>query len=189
MNDFNLKEYLKNNPLLQEDLRDVADEIEAAGIYLDDGILGGVGSGGGGYYDWISDKISGYHIDKFNEEEFDNWYDNFSKDSFNSFRYEKEDAEIEEWEDMDWDGLFALGVGIHAIADMGFVEIHDNGDVELFAAPILASGDNINFDHIFGMDGSGNIIPLIDKEELRIKLSANTAPKGEEIEGGRWMIF
>jgi hypothetical protein len=58
MNKFNLRTYLKNNPLLQEDLRDVADEIEAAGIYLDDGILGGVGSGGGGYYDWISDKIS-----------------------------------------------------------------------------------------------------------------------------------
>ena len=68
MDKFNLREYLKNNPLLQEDLRDVADEIEAAGIYLDDGILGGVGSGGGGYYDWISDKISGYHIDRFNEE-------------------------------------------------------------------------------------------------------------------------
>ena len=189
MNDFNLRTYLKNNPLLQEDLRDVADEIEAAGIYLDDGILGGVGSGGGGYYDWISDKISGYHIDKFNEEEFDNWYDNFSKDSFSSFKYEIENKEINDWEDMDWDGLFALGVGIHAIADMGFVEIHDNGDVELFAAPILASGDNINFDPIFGMDDSGNIIPLIDKEELRIKLSANAAPEEEEVEGGGYNIL
>ena len=189
MNDFNLRTYLKNNPLLQEDLRDVADEIEAAGIYLGDGILGGVGSGSAGYYDWISDKISGYHIDKFNEEEFDNWYDNFSKDSFSSFKYEIENKEINDWEDMDWDGLFALGVGIHAIEDLGFVEIHDNGDVELFAAPILASGDNINFDPIFGMDDSGNIIPLIDKEELRIKLSANAAPEEEEVEGGGYNIL
>jgi len=100
MRDFNLREYLKHNPLLQEDLRDIDKELVDAGIDSSEGILGGVGSGGAGYYDWISDKISGLHIDKFNEDEFDNWYDNFSKDSFNSFRYEKEFAYENEWEDI-----------------------------------------------------------------------------------------
>jgi hypothetical protein len=40
----------------------IADAIEQFGWYFDDGILGGVGSGGAGYYDTISDEISGYDL-------------------------------------------------------------------------------------------------------------------------------
>jgi len=51
--------------VIKEDLEDVEGELIDAGFYFDDGILGGVGSGGAGYYDNIvgsqqGDGIYGY---------------------------------------------------------------------------------------------------------------------------------
>ena len=55
MKDFDLRKYLAENKLLKEDQTDL---FVKAGFDFDDGLLGGVGSGGGGYYDFISDKIN-----------------------------------------------------------------------------------------------------------------------------------
>jgi len=79
--------------------KDIESELEKAGFGFDDGILGGVGSGGGGYYDRISDRISGFNGDKFNEDELNKWYDNFSKESFNSSTFSKEDLEENEYDE------------------------------------------------------------------------------------------
>ena len=50
------------------------DKLENAGFEFEDGILGGVGSGGGGYYDFISDKILSlfvlYHLSLFKNSGF-----------------------------------------------------------------------------------------------------------------------
>ena len=58
---------------LQEEFRDVKDILVKAGFRFDDGILGGVGSGGAGYYDRANDLIYGYNQSgPWNEEEFNN---------------------------------------------------------------------------------------------------------------------
>jgi len=46
--------------IIKEEIRDVEDILVKAGFSFDDGILGGVGSGGAGYYDNVNDKIYGY---------------------------------------------------------------------------------------------------------------------------------
>ena len=51
MDNFDLRKYLAEGRLLKEELRDVEDILVKAGFRFDDGILGGVGSGGAGYYD------------------------------------------------------------------------------------------------------------------------------------------
>ena len=65
--------YLKDldEGVIKEEIRDVEDILVKAGFSFDDGILGGVGSGGAGYYDNANDKIYGYNQSgPWNEEEF-----------------------------------------------------------------------------------------------------------------------
>ena len=55
---------------------------------------------------------------------------------------------------------------------MGYAQIHDNGDIQLFSPPYLgpelvSDGD---LEPIFTMDANGNAIPAMDKEEVKIKL-------------------
>jgi hypothetical protein len=59
MDNFDLRKYLAEGKLLKEEIRDVEDILVKAGFRFDDGILGGIGSGGAGYYDNANDLI--YH--------------------------------------------------------------------------------------------------------------------------------
>ncbi len=91
MDNFDLKKYLAEGRLLKEELRDIKDVLVKAGFRFDDGILGGVGSGGAGYYDGANDAIYGYNQSgPWNEEEFNKFYDNFE---FSSNLYDSEDLE------------------------------------------------------------------------------------------------
>jgi len=161
--DFDLKKYLAENRLLKEDQTDL---FVKAGFMFDDGLLGGVGSGGGGYYDFISDKISGYHIDKFDEEEFNNWYDNFSKKDFNSLVYNSK--RMEDYR-IDPSGL---PKGIHQLRDAGAGEVMDDM-ITIYAYPTLSDEDGGEFITIFSLDKDGNIVPEISKEEVKAKLASN----------------
>jgi hypothetical protein len=178
MSNFDLRKYLAEGKLLKEQLKDIEDLLVKAGLYFDDGILGGVGSGGAGYYDFISDKISGFNMDKFDEKEFNNWYDNFSKEDFNEFIYEKEFSEENE-DNIDYDMIGQLSPGIYSVGDQGYAEIYSNGNIQLFAIPMLSSdfsfsGDMENyFEPIFTMDTSGNVVPAMDKDEVKKKLESN----------------
>jgi len=89
---------------------------------------------------------------------------------------------------MKMNGKIYLMKRIYEVGDQGFAEIHDNGDIEVFAVPTLASGDG-QWLPMFSMDVDGNPIPLMDKEDIRIKLSANAAPEEEEVENGGWSIL
>lgn len=170
MKNFDLRKYLAEGRLLKEEITDIQDIIVKAGINLDDGILGGVGSGGAGYYDFISDKISGFNFDKFDENEFNNWYNNFSKEDVSSTRYEKEFSEENE-DGVNYDMIGQINPGIYAVGDMGYAQIHDNGDVELFATPMLGDEDiNKELEPIFTMDSSGTPVPAMDREEVITKL-------------------
>ena len=161
--EFDLKKYLAENKLLKEDQTDL---FVKAGFSFDDGLLGGVGSGGGGYYDFISDKISGYHIDKFDEEEFNNWYDNFSKKDFNSLVY---NSKLMGDYGIDPSGL---PKGIHQLDTAGAGEVMDDMIV-IYAYPTLSDEDGGEFITIFSLDKNGNIVPRISKEEVKAKLSSN----------------
>ena len=161
--DFDLKKYLAENRLLKEDQTDL---FVKAGFMFDDGLLGGVGSGGGGYYDFISDKISGYHIDKFDEEEFNNWYDNFSKKDFNSLVYNSK--RMEDYR-IDPSGL---PKGIHQLRDAGAGEVMDDM-ITIYAYPTLVDENGGEFITIFSLDKDGNIVPEISKEEVKAKLASN----------------
>ena len=163
MNDFDLRKYLAENKLLKEDKEDL---FVKAGFMFDDGLLGGVGSGGGGYYDFISDKISGYHIDKFDEEEFNNWYDNFSKEDFNSIDYDSE--RMEDYE-IDPSGL---PKGIHQLDTAGAGEVMDDM-ITIYAYPTLVDEKGGEFITIFSLDKDGNIVPETSKEEVKAKLASN----------------
>ena len=161
--DFDLRKYLAENRLLKEDQTDL---FVKAGFIFDDGLLGGVGSGGGGYYDFISDKISGYHIDKFDEEEFNNWYDNFSKKDFNSLVY---DSKLMGDYEIDPSGL---PKGIHQLDTAGAGEVMDDM-ITIYAYPTLVDENGGEFITIFSLDKDGNIVPEISKEEVKAKLSSN----------------
>ena len=163
MKDFDLRKYLAENKLLKEDQTDL---FVKAGFIFDDGLLGGVGSGGGGYYDFISDKISGYHIDKFDEEEFNNWYDNFSKKDFNYIDY---DSKRMEYYEIDPSGL---PKGIHQLDTAGAGEVMDD-KVTIYAYPTLSDFEGREFITIFSLDKDGNIVPEISKEEVKAKLASN----------------
>ena len=154
---------LAENKLLKEDQTDL---FVKAGFSFDDGLLGGVGSGGGGYYDFISDKISGYHIDKFDEEEFNNWYNNFSKKEFNSLVY---DSKLMGDYGIDPSGL---PKGIHQLDTAGAGEVMDDM-ITIYAYPTLSDEDGGEFITIFSMDKDGNIVPEISKEEVKAKLASN----------------
>ena len=159
MDNFDLKKYLAEGRLLKEDLEDVEGELIDAGFYFDDGILGGVGSGGAGYYDYANDKIYGYNQSgPWNEEEFNKFYDNFE---FNSNLYDSEDLEDNEISQPE------LDKGIYAVEDMGYARIHSNGDVELYAIPFLSNEDGRVFLPAFKMDASGKAIPQFSKDEMR----------------------
>jgi hypothetical protein len=176
---FDLRKYLSNNPLLKEN-QDITSDLENAGFEFGDGILGGVGSGGGGYYDYISDKISGFNLDKFNEKEFNTWYDNISKDSLNSFTYEKENSEENE-DEIDYDSLKSFKPGIYNVGEEGyggFAEIHSNGDITLYAQPTLSNLDGDEFKPIFSLNSDGSIKILISKEELKQHLQQNIKTPG-----------
>ncbi len=171
MDNFNLKKYLAEGRLFEQEQRDIEDILVKAGFDFEDGLLGGVGSGGGGYYDYVSDRIVGIQFDKFNEEEFNKWYDNFSKEDFSEFIHEKEFAEENE-DPYDYDMVAQMAKpGIYSVGEMGYAEIHNNGDIQLFSPPTL--GDD-NFENdlepIFTMDSSGNAVPAMDKEEVKTKV-------------------
>ena len=161
--DFDLRKYLAENRLLKEDQTDL---FVKAGFGFQDGLLGGVGSGGGGYYDFISDKISGYHIDKFDEEEFNNWYDNFSKKDFNSLVY---DSKLMGDYGIDPSGL---PKGIHQLDTAGAGEVMDDM-ITIYAYPTLSDEDGGEFITIFSLDKNGNVVPRISKEEVKAKLASN----------------
>jgi len=149
----------KYGKLLKEELRDVEDILVKAGFRFDDGILGGVGSGGAGYYDNANDLIYGFNQKgPWNEEEFNKFYDNFE---FNSNLYDSEDLEDLEISQPQ------LDKGIYAVGDDGYVQIHDNGDVEIYATPQLAAEDDSNFFPAFKMDANGKAIPQFSKDEMR----------------------
>ncbi len=150
---------------LQEELRDVEDILVKDGFRFDDVILGGVGSGGAGYYDRANDLIYGYNQSgPWNEEEFNKFYDNFE---FNSNLYEKEFAE-ENGDPYDYDMVAQmLKPGIYAVDDMGYVEIRSNGDIEIYAIPQLAAEDDTTFLPAFKMDANGKAIPQFSKDEMR----------------------
>jgi len=159
MDNFNLKKYLAEGKLLKEELRDVEDVLKKAGFRFDDGILGGVGSGGAGYYDNANDLIYGFNQKgPWNEEEFNKFYDNFEFNSNLNDSEDLEDLEISQPQ---------LDKGIYAVNDMGYVKIHSNGDVEIFATPQLAAEDDTEFLPAFKMDASGRAIPLFSKDEMR----------------------
>ena len=160
---FDLRKYLAENKLLKEDQTDL---FVKAGFIFDDGLLGGVGSGGGGYYDFISDKISGYHIDKFDEEEFNNWYDNFSKKDFNSLVY---NSKLMGDYGIDPSGL---PKGIHQLRDAGAGEVMDDM-ITIYAYPTLVDENGGEFITIFSLDKDGNIVPETSKEEVKAKLASN----------------
>ena len=168
MDNFDLRKYLAEGKLYEEEIKDIEDIIIKAGINLEDGILGGVGSGGGGYYDSVSDKISGYNLDKFDIDEFNKWYDNFSKEDFSEFRYEKEFSEENE-DGVNYGMIGQISPGIYAVSDMGYAQIHDNGDIQLFSPPHLGDDDG-SMIPIFTMDASGKATPAMGKEEVINKL-------------------
>lgn len=163
---------------LNEELENIESELEDAGFSFDDGILGGVGSGGGGYYDYISDKISGYDLDKFNQAEFDKWYDNFSKDSFNSIEYSIENMG---GYDIDPERVKSIGKGIYAVGESGYggyAEIHENGSVTLYATPTLSDEEGTEYLPIFSLGSDGSVIPEMSKEEVENKLKQNIENPG-----------
>ena len=155
---------LAEGKLLKED-RNVEDVLKKAGFSFEDGILGGVGSGGAGYYDSANDAMYGYNQSgPWNEEEFNKFYDNFS---FSSNVYEKEFAE-ENDDDYDYDMVAQmLKPGIYSIGDDGYVEIRSNGDIKIYAIPQLSDEEGTEFISAFKMDASGKAIPQLSKDEMR----------------------
>ena len=151
--------------IIKEEIRDVEDILVKAGFRFDDGILGGVGSGGAGYYDNANDKIYGYNQSgPWNEEEFNKFYDNFE---FNSNSYEKEFAE-ENDDPYDYDMVAQMvKPGIYSIGDEGYVEIRSDGDIEIYAIPQLSDEEGREFIPAFKMDASGKAIPQLSKDEMR----------------------
>jgi hypothetical protein len=171
MDNFNLKKFLVENKMTRNSRLLAENNIntfEKAGFNFDDGILGGVGSGGGGYYDYVSDQISGYNIDKFDEKAFDDWYDSFSKDSFNNSIYDEE-----EMEDYDID-FSKLPKGVYPLDDIdGAAEVTEGG-VILYAYPTLSdltTGEE-RF-AVFGLDNNGKVVAKLPKEEVKAKLITN----------------
>ena len=156
--------FLAENKLIKEELRNVEDILLKAGFRFDDGLLGGVGSGGAGYYDMANDKIYGYNQSgPWNEEEFNKFYDNFE---FSSNYY----GDTVELEDLGIDTNIIsneLNDGIYAVGDEGYVEVHSNGDIEIYATPQLSDEEGREFLPAFKMDASGRAIPQYSKDEMR----------------------
>ena len=161
-------------------MQDIELRLVDAGFSFDDGILGGVGSGGAGYYDFISDKISGFRINKFDEKEFNKWYDGFNKDSFSSFTYTKEFSKDNE-DGIDYETISDLKPGIYQVNEPGyggFAEIHDNGDVTLYASPTISDDNGYEFKPIFSLNNDGSIKQEMSKEEVKKLLQQNIQTPG-----------
>jgi len=163
-NNFDLRKFITEGRLLRENSQDT---FEEAGFQFDDGILGGVGSGGAGYYDGISDDISGFDLDTFDEGEFNKWYDNFSKESFSNNIYSREDMK-------DYGIDFSmLPKGFHQLEDIdGAAEVTED-EVILYAYPTLSDEmGEVRFT-VFGLDNNGKVIAKLPKEEVKAKLLNN----------------
>ena len=120
----------------------------------------------------------GFDLDKFNQAEFDKWYDGFSKDSFSSNKYESQFAEENE-DDIDYDAVRQIGKGVYAVGELGYAEIHENGDVILYAEPFLSDINGTEeFLPIFSLDSNGNIVQEMSKEEVEDKLKQNIENPG-----------
>jgi hypothetical protein len=158
--------------------QNILSTLEQAGLNFDDGILGGVGSGGGGYYDDISDKISGYNLDKFDERSFNAWYNSINKDSLNSHTYESEFSEENE-DGIDYEFISnKIKPGIYDLGDnIGYAEIISDGSVTVYAIPSL-DGGNFEYEPIFSLDSNGNIKPKMSKEKVKSMLKQNTTKPG-----------
>ena len=162
------------------EMQDIESRLVDAGFSFDDGILGGVGSGGAGYYDFISDKISGFRINKFDEKEFNKWYDGFNKDSFSLFTYTKEFSKDNE-DGIDYETISDLKPGIYQVNEPGyggFAEIHDNGDVTLYASPTISDDNGYEFKPIFSLNNDGSIKQEMSKEEVKKLLQQNIQTPG-----------
>jgi hypothetical protein len=172
MKNFDLTKYLAEGRLFEQEQKDIEDVLLKAGFKFDDGLLGGVGSGGAGYYDWVNDDIYGYNQSgPWNEEEFSKFYDNFkSKNDFSSNTYEKEFSEENE-DGINYDMVAQMvKPGIYSVGDDGYAEIYDNGNVEVFSKPRLADVDGSNWFDAWKMDDNGNAIAQFSKDELRKRL-------------------
>lgn len=156
---------------------DIGYILEEAGLNFGDGILGDVGSGGGGYYDFISDEISGYNLDQFNEDEFNNWYNSFSLNSFNSYTYYKEYNEVNE-HGINYTIISQIPPGFYIVMDKGFAQIENNGDFTLYATPLLSNFNLEEYLPIFSLDRGGKVIKLISKEKVAEKLKQNIENPG-----------
>jgi len=158
------EKYLAEGKLLKEELRDVEDILVKAGFRFDDGLLGGVGSGGAGYYDKVNDDIYGYNQSgPWNEEKFNKFYDNFE---FSSNYY----GDTAEFEDLGIDANIIfneLDDGIYAVGDEGYVEIRSDGDIEIYATPQLSDEEGREILPAFKMDAMGRAIPQYSKDEMR----------------------
>jgi len=131
--------------------KDIQSKLEEAGFDFDDGLLG---STQGGYYDSISDNISGYDLNEFNEEAFNTWYDNFSIDSFNDAVFDEE-----EMEDLgiDVNIIKTIKPGFYSAGNiredyMGACEITEDHTVILHAAPTLMDDLGYEILPIFGIN-------------------------------------
>ena len=155
----------------KEALKDIEDILLQAGLIFDDGLLGGVGSGGAGYYDHVNDNIYGFNQSgPWNEEEFSKFYDNFSKDDFAEFRYEKEVSQENE-DGINYDMVAQMvRPGLYAVGNDGYAQIHDNGDIQIFSIPSLSPEGGGEAIPAFKMDSSGNAVPQFSKDEMRKKL-------------------
>jgi hypothetical protein len=86
---------------------------------------------GAGYYDRVDDEIYGFNQQgPWNEEAFSKFYDNFSKDDFAEFRYEKEFSRENE-NTVNYDMVAQMvRPGIYSVGNEGYAQIHDNDGIE-----------------------------------------------------------
>jgi hypothetical protein len=161
---------------LNEGLESISRQLKKAGFYFEDGILmGGGSSQSGGYYDAVSDEISGYNIDEFNEDNFNKWYDSFTLDSFTSMEYDEKTMKDYR---VDRAQITEIPPGFYTVGKYGFAQIKDNGDAILYATPALSDEGGDTFYAIFGIDGQGNITKKMSKEKVITYLKQNLENPG-----------
>ena len=56
----------------------------------------------------------------------------------------------------------------------GCAEIHSNGDITLYANPMLSDEEGNEFQPIFTLNSDGSVKPEMSKEEVKNKLQQNT---------------
>jgi hypothetical protein len=160
---------------LNEGLESISRQLKKAGFNFEDGILmGGGSSQSGGYYDAVSDEISGYNLDEFNEDKFNKWYDSFTLDNFTSMEYNEK---IMKAYRIDRAQISEIPSGFYAVGKYGFAQIKDNGDLILYATPALTDNGGDAFYAIFGIDGQGNIVKKMSKEKASTYLKQNIEKK------------